>query len=192
MRRSVLSLAVLCGLTAGPVLAQQAEAPRGTLRESQLAQVRDVLTAAQQRLQDLGYNATPTGRFDAATGNAVLRFQADHGLRPTGNIDLATIAALGLDVQPAGSVSMLAPEPGSQLAMLPPESEAEQLAETRYRTAPAYNQPILHMDEHDQAPQVRGQASELQILGVPELLVVSRDGRIAGLPPGYPTEDIVR
>jgi peptidoglycan hydrolase-like protein with peptidoglycan-binding domain len=51
----------------------------------------------QQALNRLGYNAgTLTGTWDKATVQAIQHFQAAHGLEPTGNLDIASIAAMGL------------------------------------------------------------------------------------------------
>ena len=53
--------------------------------------------AVQMRLRRAGYYR---GRIDGIIGpasrSAIRRFQADHGLRPTGAIDRATLARLGL------------------------------------------------------------------------------------------------
>jgi len=191
MRRSVLSLAAICAIAAMPAVAQQMPPPRGPLlTEAQLAPVRDVLTAAQQRLQQLGYHATPTGRLDTATRNAVELFQSDHGLRPTGNIDLETVAALGIGVEPGGTTTaMLYPVPGEQSAMLPPED----LAEVRFKSAPAYNIPIFtDAGDHHSTPQVRGQVGEIEVMGIPEQLTMDPAGHIPGVPPSEPTEDLIR
>ena len=194
MKRSALSLAALCLMAAAPALAQQAsqQAPtrRPPVTDSQLAGQRSTLATAQQRLQQLGYHTKPTGHYDAATRNAVTAFQADHGIEPSGDVTLTTLAALGIAIQPTGATAMMPPEPGQQTAMVP--ESAEQLAAIRYETAPVYNFPLLRDDEHMDAPQVRNQSSEIAPLGVPEQLSVTADGRIPGVEPSFPTEDILR
>lgn len=51
----------------------------------------------QQALNRLGYNAgTITGNWDRKTITAMKNFQGAHGLDPTGNLDISSIAALGL------------------------------------------------------------------------------------------------
>jgi len=195
MKRSALSLAALCLLVAVPAQAQQAsqQAPtrRPPVTDAQLAGQRSTLAAAQQRLQQLGYQTKPTGHYDAATRNAVTAFQADHGIEPSGDVTLTTLAALGIAIQPTGpATAMLPPEPGQQAAMVP--ESAEQIAAIRYETAPAYNFPLLRDDEHMTAPQVRHQPDEIAPLGVPEQLSVTPDGRIPGVEPSFPTEDILR
>ncbi len=191
MRRSVFSLAAACMLAAVPALAQQSQGRPGPT-QAQLAPQRDVLIAAQQRLQQLGYHAAPSGKWNADTANAVELFQSDHGLRPTGEIDLQTLAALGIDVSSPGATAMLAPEPGQQYAMLPPESY-EQTAAAEFQSAPAYNEPIFTTyGGHSSPPQTRSQAAPFATLGTPQALVVQRTGRIPGVDPSAPTEDIVR
>jgi len=122
MTRSALSLTALLLLAAVPALAQQAmpqSPPRGpTVSESQLSGLRTTLATAQQRLQQQGYAVQPTGHYDAATRNAVTAYQADHGIEPTGDVTLTTLASLGIGIEPAGtSTAMVAPEPGDQAAM---------------------------------------------------------------------------
>ena len=54
---------------------------------------RDVVSAVQQRLSQQGYNTTVDGNYTANLRNNVLRFQSEHGLRPSGEIDLSTCGA---------------------------------------------------------------------------------------------------
>ena len=193
MKRSLLSLATVILLIAGPAMAQQSAMSHGYLTEAQLEPVRNVLATTQQRLQQLGYHVTPTGHFDAATANAVEAYQSDHGLRTTGQVDLPTLASLGIDLRAGGtSTAMLPAAPGEEMAMAPAEPSEEQIAEARFRNSPAYNYPIFTNDEHGGTPQVHNQAEPLNVLGVPEPLVISKTGRIPGVSPAQPTEDLVR
>jgi peptidoglycan hydrolase-like protein with peptidoglycan-binding domain len=51
----------------------------------------------KQALNRLGYSAGPvTGVWNEAVGQALLHFQQAHGLEPTGNLNISSIAALGL------------------------------------------------------------------------------------------------
>lgn len=51
----------------------------------------------QQALNRLGYQAGPiSGSWDRETVRAMRNFQGAHGLEPTGNLDISSIAALGL------------------------------------------------------------------------------------------------
>jgi peptidoglycan hydrolase-like protein with peptidoglycan-binding domain len=194
MRLSLLPLAAVLALAVGPVMAQQAAAPGSTLTEAQLEPVRNVLATAQQRLQQQGYHVSPTGHFDAATANAAELYQSNHGLRPTGQIDLPTLASLGIDVNAGGvSTAMLPAEPGQQTAMLPPENGPEQVAEARFKNSRAFDFPIFtDGGDHPSTPQVHNQAEPLTVMGIPEPLVIDRAGRIPGVSPAQPTEDLIR
>ena len=56
--------------------------------------------AAQQALARAGYNpGNATGTMDASTHDAVMQFQRARGLRATGDLDSATMSALGLPTQ---------------------------------------------------------------------------------------------
>ena len=56
--------------------------------------------AAQQALARAGYNpGNSTGNFDASTHDAVAKFQQSRGLKATGDLDSATMSALGLPTQ---------------------------------------------------------------------------------------------
>ena len=56
--------------------------------------------AAQQALARAGYNpGNSTGNFDASTHDAVSQFQRARGLKATGDLDSATMSALGLPTQ---------------------------------------------------------------------------------------------
>jgi len=55
------------------------------------------VVALQQKLRQLGYYMGKIdGIFGPLTESAVLRFQRDHGIHPTGVVDLQTRSALGL------------------------------------------------------------------------------------------------
>jgi len=50
----------------------------------------DLPVGVQQRLNNLGYNCPESGEWDAATKEALKKFQADTGLDATGEADAAT------------------------------------------------------------------------------------------------------
>lgn len=137
---------------------------------------RDVVSAVQQRLSQLGYPASVNGNYDASLRNNVLRFQADTGLRPTGEVDLSTIGALGINVEPVGvaptTTAMAAPPPQQTIAR-----------------APDYDQ-ILERNEYMNSPQTRHQSTPLE--NTAGLIVRRNDVQVGeappGLPPGYPPE----
>ncbi|WAS99281.1 peptidoglycan-binding domain-containing protein [Nannocystis punicea] len=54
----------------------------------------DTLSGAQKRLANLGYGCPLSGRYDAATAEALRRFQRRHGLDDSGTLDPATLAEL--------------------------------------------------------------------------------------------------
>lgn len=67
-----------------------------------IATERDVVSAVQQRLQQQGYQVGSTnGQINSETRNSVLNYQSRHGLRPTGQIDLSTLASMGIGVNVA-------------------------------------------------------------------------------------------
>lgn len=147
---------------------------------------RDVVSAVQQRLSQLGYSQNVDGQYTAQLRNNVLRFQANTGLRPTGDVDLSTIGALGINVEPAG----VAP---TTTAMAPAAAPVER-EQTAYRGR-AYDQ-IMERDEHMDSPQTRHQSTMLEnTLG---LTVPNRDIRIEdqlgqlppGMPPGLPVQNL--
>lgn len=190
--KATIALVVVGGLAAAlPAFAQQSTAPatRPTWQSPgeplaaaqttrQYVPNRDVVTAVQQRLSQLGYPSTASGNYDAQLRNNVLRFQADTGLRPTGEVDLSTIGALGINVEPVGT------PPAT--AMAPPPAAPQQ---TAYRGR-AYDQ-VLERNEYMSSAQTRHQSEPLQnTLG---LTVPRRDiqnGQIAGLPPDYPIQNL--
>jgi peptidoglycan hydrolase-like protein with peptidoglycan-binding domain len=58
---------------------------------------REVIARAQARLNELGFAAgTADGRMGARTQDAIRKFQASKKLRPTGELDMETLAALGV------------------------------------------------------------------------------------------------
>jgi peptidoglycan hydrolase-like protein with peptidoglycan-binding domain len=141
---------------------------------------REVVSAVEQRLSQLGYNVTPDGQYDADLRNNVLLFQSDHGLRPTGNVDLATIGALGINIQPVGTTTAMAPATVvEEVAVLPP----------------GYEFP-LERTEHMSAPQVMRQSEQLETttglkLSDEQLSAVPYGESPPAFPPGFPVQDII-
>lgn len=198
MIRSALPLAVLgLMMTAVPALAQGLP-PGQPLQQADLEPVRDVLSAAQQRLQQLGYSASVTGHFDAQTRNNVIAYQADHGLRPTGNIDLETLAALGIDVNSGQATAMVGREPGQQYAMAEePLQRTRQYAMLDETTAARKGNeigesrfinphiPILNFSEFMTSPQLTGQGTPLApMTGVAQPDAYWNAGQVGALPAG--------
>jgi peptidoglycan hydrolase-like protein with peptidoglycan-binding domain len=140
---------------------------------------RDVVSAVEQRLQQLGYNVTPDGQYDANLRNNVLLFQSDHGLRPTGDVDLSTIGALGINVQPVGTSVAMTETIVEEVAVLPP----------------SYDFPFTR-SEHMTSPQVMRQDEQVETTTGLELTneqvsVLPGVDHPPGFPPGFPVEDII-
>jgi len=62
--------------------------------------------------KDGSFTGMPNGKWDDDTAAATRRFQAAHGLNPTGRLDALTLQRLGLGSQTAG-VAAPTPPPGS-------------------------------------------------------------------------------
>lgn len=194
--KSTMAILVLGSLaTALPALAQQSSgssvgstsrptwlSPGEPLAAAQTSREyvpnRDVVSAVQQRLSQLGYSSSVTGNYDAQLRNNVLRFQSDTGLRPTGEVDLSTIGALGINVEPVGVA------PTTTATATPP-------AQQSIARGPAYDQ-ILERDEHMSSAQSRHQPELLQ--NYAGVTVNPRDVQVGeappGLPPGYPIQNL--
>lgn len=196
--KATFAIVVVGGLAAAlPAHAQQAsssasrppwQSPGEPLAAAQTTREyvpnREVVAAVQQRLGQLGYSSTVSGNYDAQLRNNILRFQSNTGLRPTGEVDMSTIGALGINVEPVGGGPAL-----TTAQAMPPAAAAPQEAAYRGR---AYDQ-ILERDQHMQSPQTRHQADQLQ--NSAGLTVPPRDiqlGQIAGLPPGYPVQNLLQ
>jgi len=61
--------------------------------------IRDIQTALQK---DGSYQGEPTGKWDAATMDAMKKYQDKNGISPTGKIDAVTLNKLGLGSNTAG------------------------------------------------------------------------------------------
>jgi peptidoglycan hydrolase-like protein with peptidoglycan-binding domain len=70
--------------------------------------------------KDGSFGGTPNGKWDAATVDAMKKFQDAHGLSPTGKLDAKTLQKLGLGSQTAGVAAPLPPVSSSSLATSPP------------------------------------------------------------------------
>jgi peptidoglycan hydrolase-like protein with peptidoglycan-binding domain len=76
----------------------------------------EYLRKVQQSLNDQGYDAgTVDGKWGPRTAAALKKFQGDHGLEASGQIDAQTIAALGI-TQPAPATTTGSTEPSAKVA----------------------------------------------------------------------------
>ncbi|MBZ5540774.1 MAG: peptidoglycan-binding protein [Acidobacteriia bacterium] len=62
--------------------------------------------------KDGSYSGAPTGKWDAATSEAMRRFQAAHGLTPTGKLEALSLQKLGLGSEVAGVAAPMPPATG--------------------------------------------------------------------------------
>ena len=102
--------------------ARQTSAPKKTTTSSkgrkrgkarprpQMAPTADRIREIQTALKREGaLNREPTGKWDAATVEAMKKFQGDHGFNPTGKIDALSLEKLGLGSETAGKGSPAPP-----------------------------------------------------------------------------------
>jgi peptidoglycan hydrolase-like protein with peptidoglycan-binding domain len=76
----------------------------------QKAPTPDRITEIQQALaKDGSFTGTPNGKWNDSTVEAMKKFQAGHGLNPSGKLDALTLQKLGLGSQTAGVAAPLPP-----------------------------------------------------------------------------------
>jgi peptidoglycan hydrolase-like protein with peptidoglycan-binding domain len=76
----------------------------------------EYLRKVQQTLNDQGYDAGKVdGKWGPRTSAALRKFQGDHGIEATGQINEQTITALGI-AQPAAATTTGSAEPSSRVA----------------------------------------------------------------------------
>jgi len=100
--------------------------------KGQAAPTPERITEVQEALAKNGaYEGTPTGKWDDSTIDAMKKFQATHGLMPTGKFDARTLQKLGLGSETAG---LGAPTP-------PPNAVANRLISAKGRREEEKNEP---------------------------------------------------
>ena len=78
--------------------------------KGQMAPTSDRITEIQQALAKGGsYSATPSGKWDDNTVDAMKKFQTTHALNPNGKLDALTLEKLGLGSTTAGVAEPVAP-----------------------------------------------------------------------------------
>jgi len=86
---------------------------RSRRQPGQKAPSSDRVTEIQAALaKDGSFAGMPNGKWDDETATALRRFQAAHGLNPTGKLDALSLQKLGLGSQTAG-VAAPTPPPGA-------------------------------------------------------------------------------
>lgn len=78
--------------------------------------------------KDGSYAGSPNGKWDSATVEAMKKFQAGHGLKPTGKLDALSLQRLGLGSPTAG---VAAPYPPTGTADASSSSESDSSGNTR-------------------------------------------------------------
>jgi peptidoglycan hydrolase-like protein with peptidoglycan-binding domain len=74
------------------------------------------ISEIQQALaKDGSFNGSPNGKWDDSTIEAMKKFQAGHGLNPSGKLDAPTLNKLGLGSQTAGVAAPMPPLTTSSL-----------------------------------------------------------------------------
>src|SRR6202051_4227585 len=82
--------------------------------------IKDIQTALQK---DGSYQGEPTGKWDAATTDAMRKYQDKNGISPTGKIDAVSLNRLGLGSDPSGKG---APVPAASSSEAPADPRAKQ------------------------------------------------------------------
>lgn len=85
------------------------------------------ISEIQQALaKDGSFAGTPNGKWDDSTVEAMKKFQAGHGLSPSGKLDAPTLQKLGLGSQTAGVAAPMPPVATSLLATKPAQTPQRQ------------------------------------------------------------------
>lgn len=97
---------------------------KGKTVKGQTAPTPDRIKEIQTALQkDGSYQGEPTGKWDAATSDAMKKYQDKNGFSPTGKIDAGSLNKLGLGSDTAGKG---APVPAASSSVAPADSPAKQ------------------------------------------------------------------
>jgi peptidoglycan hydrolase-like protein with peptidoglycan-binding domain len=85
------------------------------------------ISEIQQALaKDGSFNGSPSGKWDDSTVEAMKKFQAGHGLNPSGKLDAPTLNKLGLGSQTAGVAAPMPPIASSSIATKPAQTAERQ------------------------------------------------------------------
>jgi hypothetical protein len=82
--------------------------------------IKEIQTALQK---DGSYEGQPTGKWDAATMDAMKKYQDKNGINPTGKIDAVSLNKLGLG---SGTAGKGAPGPAASTSVAPADPPAKQ------------------------------------------------------------------
>ena len=91
--------------------------------KGQKAPAPERISEIQQALaKDGSFNGAPNGKWDDSTVEATRKFQASHGLNPSGRLDAPTLQKLGLGSQTAGVAAPMPPIASSSIATKPAQT----------------------------------------------------------------------
>lgn len=91
------------GKTAGKTSGNRSSRKHSKKVKGQAAPTPDRVNEIQAALAKNGaYDGAPSGKWDDSTADAMKKFQASHGLNPSGKLDAPTLQKLGLGSETAG------------------------------------------------------------------------------------------
>ena len=93
-----------------PVSASASSKTKGKTRSKVAAKPKGQATPTSDRIKEIqgalqkdgSYEGEPTGKWDAATSDAMRKYQEKNGVNPTGKIDAVSLNKLGLGSETAG------------------------------------------------------------------------------------------
>src|SRR5437660_12329758 len=145
----LLSLVAGLGVSADAAQAQTAKkkptasssgAPRGTKKSKKSSKQRGQKAPTADRISEIqgalakdgSYSGEPNGKWDDSTVAAMKKYQAAHGLNPSGKLDARTLQKLGLGASTAGVAPPVAPL-GATSRLQPPATNPSNSSSTNQR-----------------------------------------------------------
>jgi peptidoglycan hydrolase-like protein with peptidoglycan-binding domain len=131
----LVSAAPVVSETAHPVAAQTssttAKRKKSSSRSKRKAKVKGQTVPTPDRIREIqtalqkdgSYVGEPTGKWDAATMDAMKKYQDKNGVSPTGKIDAVSLNKLGLG---SGTAGKGAPAPAGSSSVSPADPSAKQ------------------------------------------------------------------
>ena len=122
-----------------PTISAKSTKGKSSSRKSKTKKVRGQAAPTTERISEIqsalarsgAYTGDATGKWDDSTAEAMKKYQAAHGLTPTGKFDALTLQKLGLGSDTAG---LGAPTP-------PPNAAANRLLSPKVQREEAKNEP---------------------------------------------------
>jgi peptidoglycan hydrolase-like protein with peptidoglycan-binding domain len=112
---------------AGKTRGRKASKHSNRRERGQKAPAPERISEIQQALaKDGSFSGSPNGKWDDSTVEAMRKFQAGHGLNPSGKLDAATLQKLGLGSQTAGVAAPMPPVATSLMTTKPPQTAQRQ------------------------------------------------------------------